>query len=48
MLSNDYVSRINNLIPSSEPNGIKIVLGNGFDLFCGLETRYIHFFKSEK
>ena len=48
MLSNDSVSRIYDSIPSFEPNGIKVVLGNGFDLFCGLETRYIHFFKSEK
>ena len=48
MLSNDSVSRIYDSTPSFEPNGIKVVLGNGFDLFCGLETRYIHFFQSEK
>ena len=27
---------------------VKLVLGNGFDLFCGLKTKYIDFFKSEK
>lgn len=29
-------------------SSIKLVLGNGFDLFCGLKTKYIDFFKSEK
>ena len=48
MLINNSVSRICDSISSSEPNGIKVVLGNGFDLFCGLDTKYIHFFKSEK
>ncbi len=35
-------------ISSFEQKGIKVVLGNGFDLFCGLRTRYLHFFLSEK
>ena len=48
MLINNLGSRIYDSIPSLEPNGIKVILGNGFDLFCGLETKYIHFFKSEK
>lgn len=25
----------------------KIILGNGFDLFCGVKTKYCHFFESE-
>ncbi|MCR5706309.1 MAG: bacteriophage abortive infection AbiH family protein [Acholeplasmatales bacterium] len=28
--------------------GVKLVLGNGFDLYCGLKTRYIDFFNAEK
>lgn len=49
MLSNNSGFGISDIsIPSFEPNGIKVVLGNGFDLFCGLDTKYIHFFKSEK
>ena len=48
MLINDLEFRINDYIPSLESDGIKVVLGNGFDLFCGLETKYINFFKSEK
>lgn len=27
---------------------IKLVLGNGFDLFCELKTKYIDFFENEK
>ena len=42
------VNEINDYIPSFEQKGIKLVLGNGFDLFCGLDTKYIHFFRSEK
>ena len=31
----------------SLPN-VKLVLGNGFDLYCGLKTKYEHFFKIDK
>ena len=31
----------------SLPN-VKLVLGNGFDLYCGLKTKYEHFFKNDK
>lgn len=27
---------------------IKLVIGNGFDLYCGLETRYVDYFNSRK
>jgi len=27
---------------------VKLVLGNGFDLYCGLKTKYEHFFKGNK
>ena len=29
-------------------NKIKLVFGNGFDLYCNLKTKYIDFFESEK
>lgn len=29
-------------------SSIKLVLGNGFDLFCGLKTKYIDFFDNRK
>ena len=29
-------------------NSAKLVLGNGFDLFCGLKTKYIDYFNSQK
>lgn len=39
---------INMYLRSKRKASTKLVLGNGFDLFCGLETKYIHFFNSEK